>query len=110
VPHSFRRSSLLAALALLAALVPLARPAFAATITVTSFADSGPGTLRQAIIDANASVGPDTITFSVPGTITLATALPALTGGSITITALSRPPAACRRSRLRVGASKARAF
>lgn len=40
----------------------------AATFTVTTTADSGPGSLRQAILDANASVGvTDTIAFSIPG-------------------------------------------
>ena len=41
------RSWLLAAASLLAA------PVFAATFTVTNTFDSGPGTLRQAILDAN---------------------------------------------------------
>ncbi len=41
----------------------------AATITVISTADSGVGSLRQALADANDS---DTINFSVTGTITLA--------------------------------------
>jgi parallel beta-helix repeat protein len=85
VSPAFRRLSLLALLALLAAFAPLARPALANSYTVTSFADSGPGTLRQAILDANASAGADTITFSGPGTIDLAEPLPALTGGSIRI-------------------------
>jgi len=55
----------------------------AATFTVNTTSDSGPGSLRQAILDANASPGPDTIAFSVGGggvaTIAPATALPALT-------------------------------
>ncbi|HEU5101811.1 MAG TPA: right-handed parallel beta-helix repeat-containing protein, partial [Roseiflexaceae bacterium] len=82
---AFRRLCLLALLALLAAFAPLAGPAQAASFVVTSFLDSGAGTLRQAIIDANASAGPDTITFSAAGTINLNSPLPALTGGSITI-------------------------
>jgi hypothetical protein len=45
--------------------------AYAATFTVTNTNDSGAGSLRQAISDANAAAGPDTITFSVTGTITL---------------------------------------
>src|SRR2546426_3705248 len=51
----------------------------AATFTVTTTADSGPGSLHQAILDANATNGEDTITFTVNGTITLASALPPIT-------------------------------
>ncbi len=40
----------------------------AATFVVTNTADSGPGTLRQAIINANASPGFDAIEFQIPGT------------------------------------------
>ncbi|HET6633188.1 MAG TPA: choice-of-anchor Q domain-containing protein [Rhodanobacteraceae bacterium] len=47
-------------------------PARASTYSVTSTADSGPGSLRQAILDANANPGADTIDASaVQGTITL---------------------------------------
>jgi polyvinyl alcohol dehydrogenase (cytochrome) len=49
-------------------------------IAVTTLADSGPGSLRQAILDANAHRGRDTITFRAHGTIELAAALPDLTG------------------------------
>jgi hypothetical protein len=57
-----------AALALLA--VPAAQ---AATFTVTTTADSGPGSLRQAVANANATAGADVITFqpTVTGTIVL---------------------------------------
>src|SRR5947209_4849405 len=41
------------------------------TFHVTSLADSGAGTLRDAIDQANASTGPDQIVFDVPGTVTL---------------------------------------
>lgn len=82
---SSRQRILFAILIMLSALLPLAQPAYANSYVVTSFADSGAGTLRQAIIDANNSAGADTITFSNPGTITLSTPLPALTGGNITI-------------------------
>jgi hypothetical protein len=51
----------------------------AAAFTVSSTDDLGPGTLRQAITDANAAGGPDTITITATGTITLATPLPSLT-------------------------------
>ncbi|MBL1178773.1 DUF4347 domain-containing protein, partial [Pantanalinema sp. GBBB05] len=37
-----------------------------ATFTVTNTSDSGAGSLRQAILDANASTGADTITFAGP--------------------------------------------
>ena len=45
-----------------------ALPAHAGTIVVTHTSDSGPGSLRQALVDANAG---DTITFAVTGTIGL---------------------------------------
>ena len=69
-------------LALLAAAsLAFASPASAATITVTSTADSGPGTFHQALLDSNASVGVlDTIAFDIPGagvhTIVVSTNLP----------------------------------
>ena len=40
----------------------------AATFTVTTISDSGPGSLRQAMVDANASPGLDTIAFNIVGT------------------------------------------
>jgi uncharacterized membrane protein len=84
VSLAFRRTCLLAALALLAVCVPLAQPALAATFTVTSLADtSAAGTLRWAITQANASAGADTINFNItsaqPWTINVTSALPALT-------------------------------
>jgi uncharacterized repeat protein (TIGR01451 family) len=39
----------------------------AATFTVINNADSGAGSLRQAILDANATAGTDTIAFAIPG-------------------------------------------
>ena len=55
----------------------------AAAFTVTTTADSGPGSLRQAILDANANAGADTISFAIPGagvhTISPVTALPNIT-------------------------------
>lgn len=36
------------------------------TFVVTSTADSGTGSLRQAIIDSNVGLGYDTITFNIP--------------------------------------------
>ena len=50
---------------------------------VTNTNDSGPGSLRQAILDANTSAGTDTITFNIPGsgphTISPLTGLPTIT-------------------------------
>lgn len=40
---------------------------FSATFTVTNTNDSGPGSLRQAILDANASPGDDDIVFNIAG-------------------------------------------
>src|SRR5262245_11921002 len=71
------------------------RPA-PAVFTVTNAGDNGgvdpaagagTGTLRQAIVDANAATTNDTIRFAIPDgggfpTITLAAALPALTDGA----------------------------
>jgi len=57
----------------------------AATYVVTTTNDAGEGSLRQAITAANAArPGPNTITFTIPGTgphrITLASPLPTITG------------------------------
>jgi len=49
------------------------------TIVVSTTADTGAGSLRQAILDANTASGQDTVTFSVTGTITLASDLPHIT-------------------------------
>jgi predicted outer membrane repeat protein len=51
----------------------------ALTYIVTNINDSGAGSLRQAITDANAHAGSDTISFTVSGTITLASSLPNIT-------------------------------
>jgi IPT/TIG domain/S-layer homology domain len=70
----------LVALSALAA-APLAADSF----FVTTTADSGPGSLRQAILDANANPGFDQITFGIAGagvhTITPATPLADITDG-----------------------------
>ena len=60
-----------------------------AAYVVTNTADSGAGSLRQAILNANATTSADSVIFNIPGagshTISLASALPALTaaGGAI---------------------------
>ena len=55
----------------------------AADFTVTNTDDSGAGSLRQAITDANGTLGADMILFAIPGTgqktITLLSSLPAIT-------------------------------
>jgi titin len=55
-----------------------------ATFTVANNNDAGPGSLRAAILQANARPGPDTITFNIPGAgeallINLSSPLPAVT-------------------------------
>jgi hypothetical protein len=76
------------------ALFLFAAPLCAATFTVTNTADSGPGTLRQAILDANSNPGMDTIAFAIPGggvhTILLSSALPAITD-SVLIDGYTQP-------------------
>jgi len=63
--------------------VVLSASAFANTFTVINTNDSGAGSLRQAITDANNHAGLDTIDFNIPGsgvqTITPASDLPAIT-------------------------------
>ena len=65
------------------------------TFLVTNTADSGAGSLRQAILDSNALVsGPRTIAFNIPGggvqTIRPLSALPAITA-SVTIDGYTQP-------------------
>ena len=93
---------LMTALTLSAVLLSLAVPAPAAapanTYTVTSMADSGAGTLRYAINQANSNPGADTITFNLPDcepvcTIAPLTALPALSDGGTTIDGYTQPGA-----------------
>jgi hypothetical protein len=83
-------------LVLSALLASVAGICAANTYTVTSTGDSGPGTLRQAILDANANPGADTIEFNIVGsgvhTIAPASALPAITG-PVTINGYSQPGA-----------------
>lgn len=49
------------------------RVAIARSFVVTNTLNAGPGSLRQAVVDANANApAPDTITFSLPGNSTIA--------------------------------------
>ena len=70
---------------------------FAATrqnFVVTNTSDHGTGSLRQAILDANATAGTDTIVFNIPGTgaqtINLQIALPEITA-PVVIDATTQP-------------------
>lgn len=70
----------------------------AATFTVDTTADSGLGSFRQAILLANANVGPDTITFAIQGTgvhtITVLSPLPTITD-EVFIDATTQPGVNC---------------
>src|SRR5215213_1694805 len=67
--------------ALVLALAVTAGPAMAASFQVSNLADLGPGSLRQAVLDANGSPGADEVTFQpgLTGTIVL-------TSGEIPVT------------------------
>jgi hypothetical protein len=81
-PFNDSEAKLKRSLAILPTLLIAAASLSAATFTVTNTNDSGAGSLRQAILDANANPGLDTIAFDIPGTgvhtITPATLLPSL--------------------------------
>jgi titin len=66
----------------------------AATLVVSNTSASGPGSLQQAFLDANATNGLDTIIFKIPGagvhTITPTNALPPITN-SVVIDATTQP-------------------
>ncbi|HSH39385.1 MAG TPA: DUF4394 domain-containing protein [Chthoniobacterales bacterium] len=77
--------------------VALAAPT-ASQLTVTTTADAGPGSLRQAILDANTSPGADRIVFNIPGAGVQrievgSNPLPAITG-ALTIDGYTQPGAA----------------
>ena len=66
------------------------------TFLVNTTADSGPGSLRQAILDSNAATGGNSINFNIPGTgvqtIALQSALPTITT-AVVIDGYSQPGA-----------------
>jgi hypothetical protein len=72
----------------------------ATRLVVTTNADSGFGSLREAINVANSHAGPDTITFNLPGTnvqtIAPLTALPTITG-PVVMDGYTQPGAAAGR-------------
>jgi hypothetical protein len=76
-----------------ALLIFSALPAGAAEFVVSTTSDTGGGSLRAAILAANASAGDDTITFSIPGGSLIvldADPLPVTSTGRITISAENR--------------------
>lgn len=83
---------ILSVLAILTTATP--RPPTPQTFEVTNVNDSDTGSLRDAIIKANASPGPDTIVFNIPGSgahaIFLLAALPEITD-PIVIDATTQP-------------------
>lgn len=78
-------------------LMLLSQAVAATNFVVTNTNDSGPGSLRQAITDANSGAGSDLITFSIPASdpgynaargawiLTPATSYPYFTGSNITV-------------------------
>lgn len=91
-----RVGRLAAAGALVLALASLMPPqaARADVLTVTTTSDGGPGSLRQAIADANGRPGQDTIAFDLPGSgvrlIPLESPLPPITD-ALTIDGYTQP-------------------
>src|SRR5260221_14124935 len=80
--HFFRTQTALAAAGVFIVAILFSVPnAQAATLSVINTLDSGAGSLRQAITDANGTVGGDTIVFAIPGS------------GLHTIAPTSNPPA-----------------
>jgi hypothetical protein len=78
-------------------LVLASTEAMAATFAVSNNGDSGAGSLRQAILDANAAGGSNSITFAITGSaphaITLTSQLPGISG-TLTIDGYSQPGSA----------------
>ncbi|HEV7764635.1 MAG TPA: IPTL-CTERM sorting domain-containing protein [Thermoanaerobaculia bacterium] len=69
-------------------------PLSAAVFTVTTADDSGPGSFRQAIIEANAVAGPHSIDFAIgtgPQTIAVLSPLPEVTMDGVNIDASTQP-------------------
>jgi len=89
-----RACTVTSALALLLALGAASRPARADTFTVTNTADSGAGSLAQAVTDANDTPGADTIVFAIPGAGPHVIVTPGLTlTDTVTIDGYTQPGA-----------------
>ena len=103
------RLPLVIAVVLVASLLVNGTPSTsAATFSVINAEDDGPGSLRQAILDANAAPGTDTITFNVPGTgphtIRPASALPTITD-PLVIDGYTQPGASLNTNPLDLGSN-----
>ena len=68
---------------------------------VTNTQDSGPGSLRQAILDANAHAGPDDIEFAIPASTDPTSTCPSMGSTLSPRRGRSNFRAPCRRSRIR---------
>lgn len=95
--HNLNKPLLIVALVILVSLMQvstLSTALAASTYTVNNTSDSGPGSLRQAILDANLNAGADVIAFSIPGagvhTIQPLTALPSV-DDPVTIDGTTQP-------------------
>jgi predicted outer membrane repeat protein len=75
----------LASALLAAGVTVVALPSHAAIFTVSNTNDAGVGSLRQALLDANAAAGADTVNITATGTITL-TSGEILVSDGVTIT------------------------
>src|SRR5262249_5931879 len=95
--HPMRPFPLAARVLLILAALAFCAHASAATFTVTNTTDSGAGSLRQAILDANGGgAGPHTIAFDIPGsgvhTIAVSSALPTSSvSGGLTVDGTTQP-------------------
>lgn len=81
-------------------------PTIGATFNVTNTNDSGAGSFRQALLDANTAAGVDTITFTIPGagvhTIAPASTLPSITS-PVVIDGYSQPGSSANTNALNAG-------
>jgi hypothetical protein len=85
-----------ATLVLASTLCLIGEPGLAVTFTVTNSNNSGPGSFQQAILDANVSVGPDTIAFNIPGAgihVLKISQLPTITANGLTVDGFTQPGA-----------------
>jgi hypothetical protein len=66
-PDAWQRRCFVSSLVVWVFVIAHPSASLAATFTVNTTADSGAGSLRQAILEANASPGADEIHFNIPG-------------------------------------------